>query len=193
MNIDHTVEALRKNGYLVSVFPTAAEADRYLNGQIDGKTVGIGGSMTIEEMGSFDTLSAHNRVFWHWHRADGVTPEDARKHAADAQVYLTSVNAISENGELVNIDGTGNRLASTLYGHEKVYFVTSTDKIAGDLHQAIDRARNVAAPPNAKRLNCKTPCAIKGDRCYDCKSPDRICNAMVIHFKKMGAVIWKLS
>ena len=86
---------------------------------------------------------------------------------------------------MVNIDGAGNRLASTLYGHEKVYFIAGTNKIVENLHQAIDRARNVAAPLIGKRLDCKTPCAVKGNRCYDCNSEERICNAMVIHYKKM--------
>ncbi len=75
--------------------------------------------MTIEEMGSFQTLSTHNEVYWHWHPADGLTAEDTRKKAMDTAIYLSSVNAISEDGEMVNIDGAGNRLASTLYGHEK--------------------------------------------------------------------------
>lgn len=185
MNLTKTVGSLEKNGYKVSVFSTLAEADRYLNQQIDHTTVGIGGSMTIEEMGSFKTLSEHNSVYWHWHPEDGLTVEDTRKKAMDTAVYLSSVNALSEDGELVNIDGAGNRLASTLYGHEKVYFIVGVNKICENLHQAIDRARNVASPLNAKRLDCETPCAINGDRCYDCHSNARICNAMVIHYKKM--------
>ena len=185
MNLTKTTQSLEKNGYKVSVFQTLEEADRYLNQQIDSTTVGIGGSMTMEEMGSFQTLSTHNEVYWHWHPADGLTAEDTRKKAMDTAIYLSSVNAISQDGEMVNIDGAGNRLASTLYGHEKVYFIAGTNKIVENLHQAIDRARNVAAPLNGKRLDCKTPCAVKGNRCYDCNSEERICNAMVIHYKKM--------
>ena len=185
MNLTKTTQSLEKNGYKVSVFQTLEEADRYLNQQFDSTTVGLGGSMTIEEMGSFQTLSTHNEVYWHWHPADGLTAEDTRKKAMDTAIYLSSVNAISEDGEMVNIDGAGNRLASTLYGHEKVYFIAGTNKIVENLHQAIDRARNVAAPLNGKRLDCKTPCAVKGNRCYDCNSEERICNAMVIHYKKM--------
>lgn len=185
MNLTKTAQSLEKNGYQVSVFSTLEEADRYLNQQIDSTTVGIGGSMTIEEMGSFQTLSDHNQVYWHWHPADGLTVDDTRKKAMNTAIYLSSVNAISEEGEIVNIDGAGNRLASTLYGHAKVYFIVGSNKICENLHQAIDRARNTASPLNAKRLNCKTPCAVKGDHCYDCSSEGRICNAMVIHYKKM--------
>lgn len=185
-SVINTAKALEKNGYQVSVFSTAKKAAEYLNRQIDGVTVGMGGSMTLENMGLFDTLGEHNEVYWHWHSDEGVSPVETSKKAADTDVYLTSVNAISETGELVNIDGTGNRLSSTLYGHRKVYFVAGANKIAYDLSGAIDRARNIAAPQNAKRLGRLTPC-VKGGKCYDCDSPERICGAMVIHFKKMGS------
>ena len=186
MNIEKTIERLRKNGYIVSVFDTVAEAADYLNQSIDGKSVGFGGSVTLQDMGIYDMLAAHNTCHWHWPKSGSAVP-GVIKAAAEADIYLTSVNALSENGEMVNIDGTGNRVASTLFGHEKVYFVVGTNKIAEDLPSAIDRARNVASPLNAKRLGRKTPCAIKGDKCYDCDSPERICNGMVIHYKKMGS------
>lgn len=100
-------------------------------------------------------------------------------------MYLSSVNALAETGEIVNIDGAGNRVASTLYGHKKVYLIISRNKLAADYDGALWRARNVAAPKNAQRLNRKTPCAIKGDRCYDCKSPDRICCGLVVLWRPM--------
>ncbi|MBR4019820.1 MAG: lactate utilization protein [Firmicutes bacterium] len=186
MNIEKTVEKLKKNGYSVTVFDAASEASAYLNQSIDGKSVGFGGSVTLQDLGVFDTLSTHNTCYWHWPKSGKAMPE-VIKAAAEADIYLTSVNALSENGEMVNIDGTGNRVASTLYGHEKVYFVVGTNKITEDLPSAIHRARNIASPLNAKRLGRKTPCAIKGDKCYDCDSPERICNGMVIHYKKMGS------
>ena len=186
MNIEKTMESLKKNGYEVSVFNSATEAADYLNQSIDGKSVGFGGSITLQELGIYDMLAEHNTCHLHWPKSGKAMPEVV-KAAADADIYLTSVNALSENGEMVNIDGTGNRVASTLFGHEKVYFVVGTNKIAADLTAAIDRARNVASPLNAKRLGRKTPCAIKGDKCYDCDSPERICNGMVIHYKKMGS------
>lgn len=191
MNIEKTKENLQKNGYLVSIFDTAAEAAAYLNQEIDGKSVGFGGSVTLQDMGIYNMLAAHNTCHWHWPKSGSAVPE-VIKAAAEADIYLTSVNALSENGEMVNIDGTGNRVASTLYGHEKVYFVVGANKIAPTLDAAIDRARNIASPLNAKRLGRKTPCAIKGDKCYDCNSPQRICNAMVIHFKKMGSCVMEV-
>ena len=105
--------------------------------------------------------------------------------AAAADVYLLSANAIAENtGEILNIDGTGNRVASSLFGHRKVYLVAGRNKVSPDYDSALWRLRNVVAPKNAQRLGRKTPCAAKGDRCYNCSSPERICAALVVYWKK---------
>ncbi len=174
-------EKLRKNleaeGFSVSFFPTAAAASDYLDAALDGRTIGIGGSMTIREMGLADRLALHNQVIWHW--ADGVLQD-----AATTQVYLSSLNGVAETGELINIDGTGNRVASGLFGHQKVYFIVGRNKIAPDYDAALWRARNIASPKNAQRLHKNTPCAVKGDKCYDCKSPERICSALVVYWQK---------
>ena len=82
--------------------------------------------------------------------------------------------------ELINIDGNGNRVASSLYGHKKVWFIVGRNKLAPTYEEALWRARNIAAPKNAQRLGRKTPCAVHGDRCYDCKSPERICRGLVV-------------
>ena len=170
-------ENLERRGYQVRRFATAQEAADYLDGQIDQSTVSIGGSVTIQELGLYPRLSAHNWVIWHWE--GGSLAE-----AAQTQVYLSSVNGLAETGELINIDGTGNRVASTLYGHRLVYFVVGANKIAPDYDAALWRARNIASPKNAQRLGKKTPCAVKGDRCYDCQSPDRICRALAVLWEK---------
>ena len=94
-------------------------------------------------------------------------------------VYLTSVNALAQTGEIVNIDGVGNRVAATLFGHQKVYYLVGRNKLTEDEAQAVWRARNVAAPQRAQQMGAKTPCAEKADRCYDCKSPGRICRGLV--------------
>lgn len=167
-------QALRQRGYTVHVFETGAEAADYLNGAIDGVSVGIGGSVTVQQLGLYDRLAQHNQVYWHWQGG----PEQ-RDKAAEADVYLTSANGLAETGEILNIDGAGNRVASTLYGHKKVYFVIGANKLAPTRDEALWRARNIAAPRNAQRLGKKTPCAVKGDKCYDCKSPDRICRGLV--------------
>ena len=168
---------LEERGFAVTRFDTAAQAADYLDAALDGKTVGIGGSMTVQEMGLAERLSKHAQVLSHW--AGSSTQE-----AAGAQVYLCSVNGAAETGELINIDGTGNRVASGLFGHEKVYFIVGRNKVAPDYDAALWRARNIAAPKNAQRLGRKTPCAVKGDRCYDCKSPERICRALVVYWEK---------
>ena len=172
-------ETVKKNleakGFGVKTFATAAEAAEYLNGAIDGTTVGMGGSMTLKDMGMFEKLSTHNEVFWHW-----VNGPQERVKAAAAKVYITSANGLAETGEIINIDGAGNRVASMLYGHEKVYFVVGKNKLAPTYDEAMWRARNIAAPKNAQRLSTKTPCAVKADRCYDCKSPDRICRGLAV-------------
>ena len=170
-------ENLERRGYQVRRFATAQEAADYLDGQIDQSTVSIGGSVTIQELGLYPRLSAHNWVIWHWE--GGSLAE-----AAQTQVYLSSVNGLAETGELINIDGTGNRVASTLHGHRRVYFVVGANKIAPDYDAALWRARNIASPKNAQRLGKKTPCAVKGDRCYDCQSPDRICRALAVLWEK---------
>lgn len=181
-DIKKAAENLQKLGYTVKLFATKAEAADYLDAAIDGTTVGIGGSMTVQELGLHDRLAAHNEVHWHW-----VGGPAEREAAMTTKVYLTSANGLAETGEIVNIDGGGNRVSSTLYGHEKVYFIIGRNKLADTYDQALWRARNIAAPKNAQRLGRKTPCAVKGDRCYDCKSPERICRGLVVHWGPMLA------
>ena len=180
MDLEKTRETLEQRGFIAKTFATAAEAAAYLDGAIDSATVGFGGSITLQEMGLYEKLAAHNEVIWHW-KGDA----DAQARAARAQVYIASANGLAETGEIVNIDGAGNRVAGTLYGHERVYFVIGRNKLAPTFEEALWRARNIAAPKNAQRLGKKTPCAIKGDRCYDCKSPDRICRGLVVLWKPM--------
>jgi NAD-dependent dihydropyrimidine dehydrogenase PreA subunit len=186
LNIQDIVRALQKNRYDVTVFATASEAADYLDRQIDGKRVGFGDSLTLKGMHMYERLARHNEVADPQRTLDLASFMDIAKRALMTDVFLTSVNAMTEQGEMVNMDGTGNRVAGSLFGHEKVYFVVGTNKIVPTLDDAIHRVRNVAAPLNAKRHGKKTPCAIHGDRCYDCSSPERICNALVIHLKKMS-------
>ena len=177
-----TKENLEKNGFKVQLFNTPEDAAKYLNDEIDGTTVAFGGSKTLDQMGLFESLGTHNEVIWHWYPKEGSTTNETRYEARYAKVYLSSVNGVAETGELVNIDGAFNRLASVFYGHEKVYLVISKNKITDDYDSAVWRARNIASPMNAKRYNTKTPC-VKDGKCHDCNSPERICRGM--------SVIWK--
>ena len=178
-------EAVQKNledrGFSVKVSAAGREAADYLDSVLDGTSVGIGGSVSVQQLGLYDRLASHNQVFWHW--ANG--PEELPK-AMTAEAYLTSVNGLAETGELLNIDGNGNRVASMLYGHRRVFFLVGKNKLAPTYDEALWRARNVAAPKNAQRLGKKTPCAAKADRCYDCKSPDRICRGLAVLWQCMS-------
>ena len=138
---------LQKNfalhGFSYRYFETRSEAAAYLAQQTAGNFVSFGGSMTLDEMNLYDILKPHADVHWHW-KGDG--------YVQDAEIYITSANAISETGEVVNIDGAGNRVSATLYGPKQVFFVCGINKIAPDLSSAIERAQNIAAPKNAWRL-----------------------------------------
>ena len=186
MNFDTVTSALQRNGYAVSCFETGREAAAYLNSVLDGRRIGCGGSATLHQLGLIDSLAEHNRLFTHTGETGAEFEAMLSAELRDTDVYLTSANALAETGELVNIDGNGNRVASTLFGHQKVYFILGRNKIAPMLDAAIWRARNVAAPKNAQRLRRRTPCAVKADRCYDCNSPDRICKGLVVLWRAMG-------
>lgn len=168
---------LEQRGFAPKVFATAAEAADYLDQTVDGVSVGFGGSMTVQEMGLYPRLAAHNSAVWHWNK-------DGLDQAAVTDVYICSVNGLAETGEIINIDGVGNRVASTIFGHKRVCFVVGRNKVAPDYDQALWRARNIAAPKNCRRLKLNTPCAVKADRCYDCSSPDRSCRALVVLWEK---------
>ncbi|MCI6101340.1 MAG: lactate utilization protein [Selenomonas sp.] len=186
MDFSNIAAALRKREYAVSCFSTAKEAAIYLDAAIDGQTVGFGDSMTLLSLGIYDLLARHNDVRDPEHPREGEDFYSTARKALLTDVFLTSVNGLAETGEMVNIDGTGNRVAGSLYGHKKVYFVIGSNKIAPTLEEATWRARNVAAPQNAARHGYQTPCARKQDHCYDCYHPNRICNAQVIYWQKMN-------
>jgi L-lactate utilization protein LutB len=173
------MDNLEKRGFAVAYFDKGAEAAEYLCGQLEGETVGFGGSKTAEALGLYEKLGEKNNVIWHWKEPG------ARGRYAEFTAYISSANAVSETGELVNIDGTGNRVSATIFGPKKVYFLCGVNKVAPDLASAIDRARNVASVKNAQRFNVKTPCVTTG-KCSDCSSPERICRVMSIHMCAPG-------
>ncbi len=187
MDFTKTKQNLEERGFTVTVCETAAEAAAYLDGAIDGKTVSFGGSITLDQIGLYEKLSGHNEVTWHWRVPEGSTAPEVLKKAMTTQVYVSSVNGLAETGEIVNIDGNCNRVASILFGHQKVYLVVGANKVQPDYDAALYYARNVSAPKNAKRLNKKTPCAVKADKCYDCKSPERICRGLTVLWEKPSA------
>ncbi len=183
MTFDKLKQNLEEKGYKVTSFNNKEEAADYLDGEIDGKTVGIGGSVTIGQLNLCERLKSHNEVYWHGIKID-KTPAEIRALAATSDVYMLSANAISQDGEIINIDGACNRIASSCYGHDKVIFVIGRNKIAKTYDEAVYRARNIAAPKNAQRLGKNTPCAKNADKCYNCNSPDRICRVLSVFWSK---------
>ena len=138
----------------------------------EGSSVTMGGAMSAHEIGLVDALKAGNYNF-----IDRDEYEDKRAamlKAYDADVYLSSVNAMTEDGVLINIDGNSNRVSAIAQGPKKVVFIVGMNKICDDVDGALKRARNVAAPINAQRFGLNTPCSKTGT-CMDCKSPDTIC------------------
>lgn len=177
-DLEKTGKNLENRGFRVHRFASGAEATEFLVQTLHGTSIGIGGSVTVDTLGVYDRLCGSNEVFWHW---KNHAPE-TRERAGKAETYLCSANGVSENGEIVNIDGFGNRVAGTIYGPERVFLVVGRNKIAPDLNGAIDRARNIAAPLNARRLNRHTPCAVGEPRCHDCRSPEKVCGVMTVFF-----------
>lgn len=184
--IQRTIQALESNGFEVSYHLTQVEAKAALLADIDkGKSVAIGGSKTIFDMGLHEDLIAEgHEVLWHW-----LVPVEERAAIRDkarlADVYLSSTNAITEQGTLINIDGTGNRLSALIYGHQKVHIIAGVNKIAANHEAAMTRIKEVACPQNAERLGLDVPCRYTG-KCSDCKSKQRMCNATLILEKRLS-------
>lgn len=167
-------------------FDTKEEAAEFLCRELVGRSITISGCHTAEEMGLYDLLSEKNSVFWHWRNSDYQAKRQAELRG---DVYICSANGVAETGELINIDGSCNRLANSMYAQELVIFVIGKNKIAPDFEKALWRARNIAAPMNVRRQNAesmriKTPCAVGELKCHDCSSPDRICRAMSVIWEK---------
>ena len=184
MDLEKTIRALKGRGFAVSRFATKQEAADYLCGAIQNTTVGMGGSKTLDELGVYDRLCETNQVFWHW-REPGIPTLDK---ALTAQTYLSSANAIAEDGQIVNIDGRGNRLGAMVYGPGKdIYIVAGVNKIEPDFDAALFRARNTAAVQNIARFAGSQPCQNpeRGGKCYDCRAKDRCCNALLVLWGKM--------
>lgn len=174
---------LKQRHYEAFFCPTAQEAVEKITGMIpEGSSVTWGGSMTIRDMGL--TKALHNKEGLDiWDRDLAPSREEAQeiyRRAFYADYYLSSVNAMSEDGEIVNIDGNGNRVAAITFGPKRVILVVGINKVAQNLDAAISRARSLAAPANMMRFaDLNTPCKNDG-MCHDCKSPDSICNYIQI-------------
>ncbi|MCM1129296.1 MAG: lactate utilization protein [Alistipes senegalensis] len=176
--MDYT--AIRNNlenyGFSTQLFSTGEEAKDYLAATLQQQTIGFGGSVSLNEIGLFEALSQKNIVVWH----NKVLSNEVRRLANQCSIYITSVNAIAETGQIVNIDKTGNRIAMMAFGPKTCYYIVGKNKITPTLADALHRAKNIAAPKNARRLRAKTPCARNADQCYNCNTPDRVCHMTMI-------------
>ncbi len=143
----------------------------------EGASVSMGGAMSAHEIGLVKAIKEGKYNF-----IDRDVIEDKREAmllAYDADVYLASANAMTDDGILVNIDGNSNRVSAIAQGPKKIVFIVGMNKVCCDLDGAMKRARNVAAPTNAQRFGLSTPCSKTGT-CFDCKSPDTICCQILI-------------
>ena len=181
-----TIEKLEAHGFSAIYVRTKEEAVQEIWKHITPKQrIGVGGSLTIRELGVLDRLEAQGcTVYDHW--KPGLSKETIlgiRRSQMTSDLFLSSVNAITLTGELINIDATGNRVNATVFGPGKVILVVGYNKIVEDVQEGIKRIKDVAAPMNARRLNVDVPCAKLG-KCIDCNSPNRICKVIVIHERK---------
>lgn len=156
----------------------------------EGASVGWGGALSAQQIGLFDALRAGNYDLFDRDRcATQEEREQMMKDAMFCDVFLTGANALSIDGQMVNIDGTGNRVAAIIYGPKKVLVIAGMNKVCDSLDQAMDRARQIAAPMNMQRFLKDTPCAATGV-CGDCKKEGCICNQIVItrHCRPVGRI-----
>ena len=176
------VKALSENGFYAKYVRTREEALKEVLELIpEGVSVGIPGSVTIREIGALEKLQERgNKVFHHWD--PNLTPESKNQRLTDennSDYILTSSNAVTHDGMLVNIDGVGNRVSAMAWGNNPIIYVVGINKVTKDLQSAIQRVRDEATPPNALRLRIDTPCSKTG-HCMDCRSTSRVCRALLI-------------
>ena len=173
-------EALNSRGFCACYCNTKQDAlIKALSFIPEGKTVSWGGCKSAEEIGLIEAVKNGNYTVLD--RDTAQTPEERQqimKQALTCDVFLTGTNAITETGELVNIDGMGNRVAAMTYGPNSVIVIAGMNKLVSNVMDAANRARTTAAPINAQRFDIKTPCKIDG-ACHDCNSPDSICSYIV--------------
>ncbi|WP_243367611.1 lactate utilization protein [Fundidesulfovibrio soli] len=187
--LEETAKALRKNNFAAHVVETAQDAKELILGTLLPEckpgSVSFGGSMTLAENGIYEAVKAVPglKIFDTYNYSlPPAEMVELRRQALLADLFITSTNAVTEQGALVNLDGTGNRVASLTFGPKKVIVVAGRNKLCPDEFSAMEHIRSLAAPVNAARLSKKTPC-VSTHRCEDCLSPERICNTWTITVK----------
>jgi hypothetical protein len=181
------VEGLQKNGFAAVYCQTGGEAyDYIIKEAAEAQSVGFGGSLSVVDLKVSDKLQEMGKELLN-HGLPGLSPEQKlaiTRRQLTCDLFLTGSNAVTLSGTLVNIDGNGNRVASMFFGPQKVIVVVGRNKLVdGSAQDAIDRIKQFASAPNAKRLDLATPCTTTGF-CMDCNSPQRICRVTTIIEKK---------
>ncbi|WP_066637920.1 lactate utilization protein [Desulfolucanica intricata] len=183
---EKAVKSLEKNGFTAVYCSSKQEAIDYIMKEAeDAQTIGFGGSMSIAGLGVAGKLEETGKELL-IHGKPGLSPDEklnVMRRQLICDLFLTGTNALTLSGYLVNMDMTGNRVGSMLFGPKKVIVVAGRNKIVGDTEEAVKRIKECAAPPNTKRLNANTPCANTGF-CQDCNSPGRICRILTIIKRK---------
>ncbi|MBP3916774.1 MULTISPECIES: lactate utilization protein [unclassified Clostridium] len=182
VKINRTLESLRKNNMESFLINTHEELINKIEELVDvGSKVSFGGSMTLFQTKVMEHLRNGRYELLDRYK-EGLTQQEIKEIYRESffcDAYFTSTNAITECGELYNVDGNGNRVAAMLYGPDKVIVIAGVNKIVKDINEAISRVENFAAPANAKRLDKKTPCTVTG-KCMNCSSPERICREYTV-------------
>lgn len=168
---------LKTRGFIPHIAETKEELTKEILNLAGKGSVGFGGSSGIASLGVFETLKEQgNDVFWHWTSAD---KKDAHKQSMEADLYLCTANALTLDGEIVEIEGTGNRLGALLFGPRKVIVVAAENKLAADVDSGIAQIKKNICPGNARRLKKNTPCA-QTDQCMNCLSKDSMCRVTAV-------------
>lgn len=183
--LNRVLSALKNNGFSCFSVKDKAEALSLSLSLIGDGSVGIGGSMTVEELGLYSVLkNKGNKVFWHW-RGDAF--EDAEK----ADVYVCSANAVTEDGKIMQTDGVGNRIGCLINGPKEALLIVGKNKIVKNSEQAYARIKGVACAKNARRLGAHTPCAQTGE-CLDCRTAARMCSITAV-FERPSKRLFKTT
>ena len=187
-----TIQALEKNNFSAVYFVDKQSAiEKAISLVPEGASAGFGGSWTLKQLGLANTLAAKGHEVFD-HNQPNLSLEESlaiRKKQLSCDTFFSSSNAITMDGQLVNVDGTGNRVGAMMFGPRQVVVIAGVNKIVSDLDSAMERIETYAAPINNKRLNRPNPCTVTGI-CMDCQGPARICNITTILHKKPGAILF---
>lgn len=182
--LERVAKELKANGFSAEIFNNKDEAAQKIISLIgEGKTIGLGGSVTVSQLSIRDKIEKNNKLYTHLPEMDINERRKVWLACMACDFYLASPQAITMDGKLIFIDGTGNRCAAITWGPKHILLPVGLNKITKDSQEGFWRMRNIAAIPNNIRLNKKNPC-VKTGKCEDCASPERICNIVTMLWKK---------